>query len=356
MLLFSCNGGQNFTEFPGFTEHFTRYPPKSSLPDTAEITLLKKYQPKIYKASDQPGPIDFYADYVAHGALSLSGKKISDTVTAELLNQYRDNPHARFVYTGDNKINTAAKVYARIDYERTEYKARQFDFTFLTYNLVFPVSGILKGLGKLQSLALGISGNLDDWHQLDHYISVTVALLDNQAIAMTLQQHNYHTTYLLNEKDHNIVVDIAMRSNELYPHTLAKKSHPAVSFLTKDNMEFIVNGKEKPMMAAYDVTHGTTEVDYQLIFLPPNDAFYQFKGSLGKKRLLPGRSGPPGADYATLPGLMPRVVRLFTGFRPDSAEQEVNLWSKLFDKKTYTIHRQAIKAYKTRFFSNLNKP
>ena len=48
-----------------------------------------------------------------------------------------------------------------------------------------------------------------------------------------------------------------------------------------------------------------TEVAYELRFLPPSDAFYMFKGFLGEKRLLPGRSGPPGASYNTLPAFKP---------------------------------------------------
>lgn len=59
------------------------------------------------------------------------------------------------------------------------------------------------------------------------------------------------------------------------------------------------------MFAAYDVTDGTVKVDYELKFLPPNDAFYTFIGSLGERRLLPGRDGPPGAMYNTLPELVP---------------------------------------------------
>ena len=172
---------------------------------------------------------------------------------------------------------------------------------------------------------------------------------------MTLQQHNYQTTYLLNPDQPDISVDIAMRSNELYTHSSKREMHPAVSFISSDNLEFLVSGNNKPTMSGYDITHGVKEIDYELIYLLQTDAFYQFKGSLGKKRLLPGRSGPPGADYATLPGLMPRHIRLVTGYRTDSVESEIELFDKLFDRKNFAIRPAAIDAYKDRFFEVLAK-
>jgi len=353
MALFSCGGGQSFSEFPGFIEHFKKYPPSDTRPNASEIALLEKYQPRVFTAAGQPGPIDFYREYIAAGQLIVDNKKITGPATQALLNQHRENPKALFQYRGDHRQKGTALVYARIDYETTRYNDTQYEFTFLTYNLVFPVSGILQGLGKFQSAGLAIAGNLDDWHQLDHYVNVSVALLDEQAVAMTLQQHNYQTTYLLDPQAPNISVDIAMRSNELYPHSDQRQQHPAVSFLTSKNMEFIVSGSNKPMMAGFDITHGEQEISYKLEFLPQTDAFYQFKGQLGKHRLLPGRSGPPGADYATLPGLMPRHIRLVTGYRPESVQKETDLFTQLFDRDNFAIRPNAIDTYKNRFFEKI---
>ena len=355
MALFSCSDGQRFSEFPGFIEHFNKYPPSDTVPNASEIALLKKYKPRVFAAVGQPGPIDFYKDYIADGQLFVGKQKIDAPVTQELLNQHRANPRALFKYHGDYRQKGSSLVYARIDYENTRYEDKQYDFTFLTYNLVFPVSGILQGLGKIQSAGLAIAGNLDDWHQLDHYVNVSVALVNEQAVAMTLQQHNYQTTYLLDSQAPDISVDIAMRSNELYPHHEQQMQHPAVSFLSTKNIEFIVSGAKKPMMAGFDITHGEQEVSYMLEFLPQTDAFYQFKGSLGKNRLLPGRSGPPGADYATLPGLMPRHIRLVTGYRTGSVQQETDLLAQLFDRDKFAIRPNAIDAYKKRFFEKLSK-
>jgi len=194
MMLSACSNGQNFSQLPGFRQHFSAYPPSDVTPSAPEVALLKKYKPRIFSTDKQLQPIDFYQDYIAHGTLYVDGKKVSQKPTATLLNEYRDTPGALFKYEGNYKQPGTSVVYARVDYEQTSHQGQKYDFTFLTYNLVFPVSGILQGLGKLQSIGLAIVGNLNDWHQLDHYVNVSVALLDSKPVAMTLQQHNYQTT------------------------------------------------------------------------------------------------------------------------------------------------------------------
>lgn len=353
ILLSACSGGQNFSQFPGFSEFYNNHPPSDELPNAAETALLDLYKPSIYLANNQPGPVDFYADYIAHGSLTVAGNKLDQTPTRDLLNQYRDEPDAIFEYEGDFKNTGTAVVYARLDTEKTIHKGRSYDFTFLTYNLVFPVSGILQGIGKLQSFGLTFAASLDDWHQLDHYVSASIALLDSKPVAMTLQQHNYQTTYLLNPESPDLAVDIAMRSNELYPHNSSLHKHPAVSFLAPDNIEFLLTDKNKPTMAGYDITSGEKELNYKLVYLPHTDAFYRFQGLLGKRRLLPGRSGPPGADYATLPGLLPRHVRMVTSYRTNNVKKEIELFDALFDRENFAIKPDAISAYKDRFFELL---
>jgi hypothetical protein len=58
------------------------------------------------------------------------------------------------------------------------------------------------------------------------------------------------------------------------------------------------------------ITAPAQEVEPKLAFLPPSDAFYVFQGWLGERRALPGRDGPPGADYNTLPALKPKALQL----------------------------------------------
>jgi len=71
MALFSCGGDESFSEFPGFIDHFNKYPPTNVKPDTSEIALLTKFKPRVFTAIDQPGPIDFYKEYIANGQLQF---------------------------------------------------------------------------------------------------------------------------------------------------------------------------------------------------------------------------------------------------------------------------------------------
>ena len=64
--------------------------------------------------------------------------------------------------------------------------------------------------------------------------------------------------------------------------------------------------------------------DYQLGFLPPDDAFYAFAGYLGERRLLPGRDGPPGADYNTLTALKPLYRQWVAGYWREGNSGDLN--------------------------------
>ena len=71
---------------------------------------------------------------------------------------------------------------------------------------------------------------------------------------------------------------------------------------------------ERPTMSADDITDPDRIVDYEIAFLPGSDAFYSFRGFLGERRSLPGRDGPPGARYNTLPGLKPLPAQILDGY------------------------------------------
>ncbi len=163
-------------------------------------------------------------------------------------------------------------------------------------------------------------GNLTDWHQLDHYTAATLVLDDAlRPVVLMLQQHNYLRTHLYGETlklapDGRPPVDVAIRSNELYPHQRGRVRRRAVSFLDPKGLRYMLGAGAKPLMTADDITEPQHETPYALRFLAPSDAFYTFQGTLGKRRLLPGRSGPPGADYNTLPSLKPLHLQLLAGY------------------------------------------
>ena len=376
-LLFSggCSKNENtFSERPEFKQYFDKNKPSETLPDKTEQALLNKYRPRVFMAKGQTSFIDFYADYIANGSLFIDKKLVSNKVTQALLNQHKNNSKAEFRYKPVKQKGTPT-VYARLHKDELIYKDQRMPLTFLSYNLVFANSGVIKGLDAWQRLAMGIVGSNTDWHQLDHYVGLTVALSNELPIAVMLQHHNYQTTRLLTDKtiqntiqsnmpsvmqstlqipsDQRIAVDIAMQSNELYLHSAEQKQHPGLSWVDKDSIEFLKTGKNKPMMAGWDITHGEIEQEYTLKYLAAADAFYTFKGKLGESRKVPGRDGPPGANYVTLPALIPLANRIVSAYRPRNLVTEKNKIKALFDSSSFGIKAEGIAAYKRDFLKDL---
>ena len=194
------------------------------------------------------------------------------------------------------------------------------EFTVVTYHLVFRVSGLPAATPLAVALPLRLVADLDDWHQLDHYTAAFVVLAaDGRPVALTLQQHNYLRTHLVGESvelgpDGRFDIDIAIRSNELYPHAPGRTVRRAVRFLDHDARAFMMGFGKRPMMSADDITDPDRTVDYELAFLPGSDAFYAFHGFLGERRRLPGRDGPPGARYNTRPELKPLPAQILDGY------------------------------------------
>lgn len=321
LVLGGCGYGEgSFADYPGFAAYYAANPPTASAPDAEERALLARHRPRIFLPEGNEGPIDFYRDYVAHGTLvDENGGTLSERVTPELLNAVRGT---LAVFTHEPPGTPPRPVvYGRVDRERFELGGRTRDFTFLTYTLVFRHSGIAAGVTGLPAFALELVGDLDDWHQLDHYVSLVLALDEElRPRVATFQHHNYMRSHVLGEADGpgrlrlppdgRLAVDVAVRSNELYPHRPGRTERRAAPFLSPRFVRYLVDGGRRPLMAAPDVTDPEREIDPPLAFLPPADAFYTFRGWLGERRLLPGRDGPPGADFRTLPALMPRGVQI----------------------------------------------
>ena len=314
------DGGSNFSQYPGFAEYFAANPPSTEPPAEADRALLRRYRPRVFVPDGHEGPIHFYDDYIAQGRLigaSEDGGR-STPVDRATLNRVKDDPGIVFEHAATGKAPTPT-LFARIDRETVASPvdpAQRLRFTFLTYHAVFRYSGLPAGLPGWQDTLLGLIASTDDWHQLDHYTAVTIALDQSQRpVAVTFQQHNYLRTYLIGRDlalpaDGRIKIDVAMRSNELYPHRPGRHVRRAVGFLNEGSATYLITGRDKPFRAADDITDSVREIDTALEFLPPADAFYTFKGFLGERRWLPGRAGPPGADYNTLPRFKPKVAQM----------------------------------------------
>lgn len=322
VLVTGCSLPQtNFSQYPGFAQYFAAHPPRDALPDTAEQALLVRHRPRFFVPPDHAGLIDFYRDYIAQGQLSGGdGRLVSAQVTPELLNAHKDDARAVFTHIPKGRAASPPTVFARIDHDDIAHDGHAQRLTFLTYHTVFRHSGIAAGFSGWQAAMASLFVNLDDWHQLDHYTAATVVLdATARPVALVLQQHNYHHTYVLGPAlplpaDARLAFDVAARSNELYPHSRDRVRHRAVRFNSAQEMRYLMGFGDKPTVAEEDITEGRDEVDYQLAFLPPSDAFYTFKGFLGERRRMPGRDGPPGADFNTLPEIKPPASQMLMGF------------------------------------------
>ena len=224
-------------------------------------------------------------------------------------------------------------MLGRVDRETFDLGGKRRSFTFLTWNAAFRTSGIAEGVSIWKGFLLGTAGGLIDWQQLDHYTAVILALDEtNRPVAVMFQQHNYRRTYIVGvdlewPAEGRVGVDVAARSNEFYPHRPERTIRRAASFLSPDTVDYLVTVGNAPFRIADDITDPAVEVDYDLRFLPQTDAFYTFKGFLGEKRMLPGRSAPPGADHNTLPDNKPLHRQMIAFHWRDNDEDYVR-WFK----------------------------
>lgn len=320
-----CLAADNFSQHPGFSTHFETYPPASRPAGPHDRALLRRYRPRLWVGPGQDAPIGFYADYIAHGRLyNARGQVISSDVDRALLNRYKRKPGVTFVHRS-GPYATHPIVLARVDHAELGCTPR---LTFLTYNFVFANSGLPAGLTSWKAWPLSLIADLDDWHQLDHYTAASVVLgPTQQPIALLLQQHNDQRSYIFGRDielpaDDRVRLIAALRSNELYPWHGGRTGHRTIRYMTPANLRYLVTGHDKPFYSARDITQAAREIHYRLAFPPPDDAFYVFQGRLGAKRGLPGRSGPPGAAYHSLPMFLNRALQLVAfHWRPGDTRQ-----------------------------------
>lgn len=303
---------ESFAVHPGFEEWFRQHPPASKPPARTDRAALQRHRPILFLPPGAPGPIDFYADYVGNGRLLVNGE-IHSPVTPARLAEHVDDVDAVFEHEpGTDEPDPVA--YGRVDREQLPGVG---EITFLTWHFVFRYSGLPAELPAWQEWLAGTFGDRDDWHQLDHYTATTLALgPGEQPLALILQHHNHLRSYWLG-RDLAVPVSgrprivAAVRSNELYPRPDTTTQERVVRFLEPDNVQWLATGEgDEPWTAAHDRAEPGTRQAYRLAFLPQTDPFYRFHGRLGEDRILPGREGPPGADYKIWPAFMSRVLQM----------------------------------------------
>jgi hypothetical protein len=310
----------NLSQDPGFAEYFAKFPPASTPAGPAQQSLLHRHRPRFLLPPDHPGMIDFYLDYVPEGHLTDgSGRRVTGPLDRLKLNAHKGDPHAVFVHEPSGRPGTPT-VYGRVDQEDVRFETEGGPvvepFTFLTYHAVFRHSGLPAGMLAWQEWLIRRVASPDDWHQLDHYTAAILALdRGGKPVAVILHQHNHMRTYLVGRHiilpaDGRMVLDVAIRSNELYPHQPGRVPHRVMGTPGASSLRYLISGEKRLLLGADDITEGRAETDYRLQFLPPNDAFYVFRGYLGERRRIPGRSGPPGAFYNMPSALKPRGLQL----------------------------------------------
>lgn len=350
----------NFSQYPGFAEYFEQNPRSERPPNATESVLLEHYRPRLFIGPEQDGPISFYDEYIAHGSLyDKDGELISGAVDRALLNTYKQDPRVVFVHEpAETKGRLVPIAFGRIDRHPVPEIG---EVTFLSYHFVFRYSGVPAGIPGWQDLLIKLIADPDDWHQLDHYTAATVALDPSLTpIAVILQQHNYLHTYLIGRDidlpvDKRIMITSAIRSNELYPYQKSPTRYRAVQFMTPETIRYLVTGEGKPFLSADEIAHPAREVDYKLDFIPQTDAFYVFEGYLGERRCLPGRDGPPGADYNAQPRFKSKAVQLVAfNWQEDNIEQMEEI-IMLISGTPSEVNEEAFDNLSTRFRAQLNE-
>lgn len=330
---------KNFSQFPGFFDYFAANPPSDLLPGPADRALLERHRPRIFLPPGHEGPVSFYDDYIAHGVLTAGdGTTISANVSQAILNAHKNDPQVTFSYIPQQAAGKPTPtILGRIERAKLDLGEGEKQYVFLSYHAVFRRSGLPAGLRAWQELPLGLVADLNDWHQLDHYTAATIVLdtAVDEPIAMMLQHHNYHRTYLFGEgaqlpSDGRPLIDVAVRSNELYPHLEGKQRRRAASFIDPSSWRYLMGITGWKLTGVDDITNPQREIAYKLELLRPSDAFYTFMGFLGERRILPGRDGPPGANYKTLPRFMPLRTQVLLGYWREGNGNDIDTLRRAF--------------------------
>lgn len=348
-----------FADFPRFRE-YTCTETADRFSSEAEQRLLHRFQPRLIVAPGAPWPIDFYRDYLPNTVLRDADQGhtiIADQVTRTILEKQERGIHVYLdlVRIPDVRMEgTQPAVYGRIYREVVPFSDGRGGtivrrLIFLKYNVVFAQSGLPAGLLPPYERGLRLLGlDPEDWHELDNFCAIHIVLDEAETpVAVLLAQHNHHRTYLIG-RDIALPVDgrmsfaAAKRSNEFYPDhgETAPVFHRVIPgpWYT----EYLLSGDNGPWFTADDIVYGEKaggeEVAYALRFLAPCDPFYTSRCMLGEYRPFLGfeigRNGPPGADYYTLPDLMPLGNLLKASYVHEGNPEDLQAVRAAIDRRT----------------------
>jgi len=348
-----------FADFPGFDRVYPATCREQALTPKHQA-LLEAYRPRFILAPDSTPAVDFYRDYLPYARLrhfSDSSVRINHVDRALLQKvqyipgYYLDFDYQRFKREYDS--DQIPSVYGRVYTEAVSFPSGSETvnrrLTFLKYNLTFPVSGLPASMNWLSHLLLGLSFmDKVDWHELDHFVAVDVVLDEHdKPIAVILAQHNHHRSYLLGKHmqlppDKRLRFEVARRSNELYPAAASTKTSRHRTIRWTLYMKYLLTGNDPPYFRADDITYsiqaGGVAMDYDLTFPSNCDPYYTAKIMLGEPRsflgMYIGRDGPPGADYYTIPELVPQGRLLKSAYLHENDKDDIAIVEKALNVST----------------------
>lgn len=374
----SGDGYHTFADYPGFASYYRDRCDGEGYRGTSpeDRALLERYRPRLILPPGGRYPIDLYRDYLPHAALLRFPDRevLSPAVTREVLDANRgkrgvfvDFSLDRYRRAGwDRKLGQEREValetrrpvlYGRVYREAVDFPDGEGGkgtrrLTFLKYNALFAVSGLPARLPWYVDILMVLAGfSSEDWHELDNFVAVHVVLdEDLSPVAMVLAQHNHHRSYLLGKDlplpgDGRVSVDVALRSNEIYP--ASDSGEPVAHRVIRWSryLDYLLSGENPPLLRGFDVTYGKraggVEIDYDMRYLSPCDPLYTAEILLGEPRPLfgmyVGRDGPPGSDYYTVPALLPLGNLLKFGYLHDGDPEDIRVVREAVDRKRNTM-------------------
>lgn len=332
-----------------------------SVPSSSDKELLAKYNPLFWIPDKACGPMDFYRQYVPRLVSEVKGQHIRGS--RQSLKTYERVLSVKWeIESPPDCVESKTPPLYAYAWDETmigEDGATSYPIKVLKYAFAFYKSGLPSKQPTLLKLGR-VLGNPNRWHYLDIHGAVFILLNQRQEpFALVLAQHNHFRTYVVGhdiESADKLNICYAKRSNEPYLCDENQKSHPTAP--TFRNMEWIITGKNKPFLGAWDVLPSEdkrTRVNYTLEYLPSRDPLITSWNSLGPDIKIWGlfhsffRNAPPGMAIYNLPDLKP-VWKTAQAFYFDPNNKEVFRLHYKNSKDFFNTDVQPVLDHNAKFF------
>lgn len=308
-----------------------------------EKELLARFAPEFWVKKGSCRPMDFYEQYVPLLQLRSDEEEGIGGSRKALKRFERDFETEWSLSDAPDCIENQKPPLYAISWRETMVlpgSEREHPVRVLKYTFTFYKSGLPAKQSFIQK-AGWILGNQEKWHYLDIHGAVFYLLDEkDELFSVVLAQHNHFRSYIVGvdvSPEDARRICYAVRSNEPYFCGRGEKTTFQPTAATFRYMEWIVSGKNKPFLGAWDEIPGASEREplaYKFDFLSHRDPLITSWVSLGPALKIWGvfstfyRDSPPGMAIFNLPDLKPiwKTAQAFY-FDPE-------------DKKTFDIHEE----------------